>query len=51
MRVAPGDTLKSISSLVYGDEELWGRIAESNQVPLREDGAGSLRLGQVLEIP
>ena len=51
VRVAPGDTLKSISSLVYGDEELWGRIAESNQVPLREDGAGSLRLGQVLEIP
>ena len=33
------------------DEELWGRIAESNQVPLHEDGAGALRLGQVLEIP
>ena len=51
VRVAPGDTLKSISNLVYGDEELWGRIAESNQVPLHEDGAGALRLGQVLEIP
>jgi len=51
VRVAPGDTLKSISNLIYGDEELWGRIAESNQVPLHEDGAGVLRLGQVLEIP
>lgn len=51
VRVLPGDTLKSISNLVYGDPELWERITGSNPVSFDDSGRGSLRVGQVLKVP
>ena len=51
VRVVSGDTLKSISNLVYGDEELWERITGSNPVSFDDSGRGSLRVGQVLKVP
>ena len=51
VRVVPGDTLKSISNLVYGDEELWERITGSNPVSFDDSGRGSLRVVQVLKVP
>lgn len=46
--VRPGDTLRSVARIVYGDESLWYRLADANGLA----GEGSrLVAGQVLAAP
>lgn len=48
-RVEPGDTLRSISHMFYGNSNHWQEIQDANFGPI--DGTVKLRVGMVLAIP